>query len=246
MGESKNIRDALSGVKIKNRNDLEVLTKFLEEQGFGYIGYWDMHKKKLQNIASKANTFGVDKKIDLSGDDYEEEERKAKEFYSKFSSDDKIKEFISMFHISSDDEGKSPSLHNDNKELIEWYEFKTKFGLKDIYKSWDRITFYNLDKKFIKIRFGSREYDFKRFYKLVFNEECKNFDAPTEWNDKGSGLWQDLGRIEIKIYKNFYCDIRGEGLSKLKEIYFKDLNDQNSNIIMYNGKMIFTKPNKET
>ena len=45
--------------KITTKAELKQVLKFLEEQGFGYIGEWDLHQKKINDIISKNNTLNI-------------------------------------------------------------------------------------------------------------------------------------------------------------------------------------------
>ena len=74
-------------------------------------------------------------------------------------------------------------------------------------------------------------YEFKNFYKLVFDEECVDFDQ------RKTGFWIKLGKIEIKLFQNGYANIKGD-LKKLKEYYYqyiKSNHHNNTNIIKYNS-----------
>jgi hypothetical protein len=228
--------------KISTTEDLKKVLKFLDEQGFGYISEWDLHQKKIIDVINKSNPLNVkydDKlKSNLIGlKDYDIATQKAKEFFSKFNVDDKILELVSKFYIQSDDECRTPYNRPDHKSIVEWFEFKTKYNLKDAdYGSSKFINYYNLDKNFLKIHFGEYStYDFNKLYELIFNEETKEYSSK-------KGDWQDLGKIQIKFFLKGGANIKGE-LDKYKYYYYQYIKNTNSNnIIKYNNKIeIFNK-----
>ena len=112
---------------IKTRQELEALLKSLSDQGFGYIGDSDPHKRKIEKIINSNNKLNVDVDKDSkfkssmhSLNDYEEAERVAKEYFSKFSPDDKIFEILDKLYLSSDDSGSMPSNNNPSaKDIVE-------------------------------------------------------------------------------------------------------------------------------
>jgi hypothetical protein len=222
---------------IKTRSDLEKILKFLEEQGFGYHSDYDLHNKKIDHIIGKRNTLGIlyDTKFKeelYKYKDYEEADKKAKKYFSGFSADDKIFELISSYYLQSDEVCKVPGIRPDNKEIIEWVNFKIKYGIKNEFGEKDyTVSVYNLDKNFLKINFKKYIWDFKRMYKLIFVEDCKDFD------EKYYGSWQNIGKIEIKFFQNGSANIKGD-TKKLKEYYYKNLKSKKINIIIkYNDKL---------
>jgi len=231
--------------KIKNLADLERVYELLDQQGFGYTGSWKAHEQKVQRIIDKANTLGLDYSSTLKSDnlplkDYSEIEKNITAYFSKFGADDKIKEFLNKFYLQEDARGRTPySSSTDTKEIIEWVTFKTKYGLKDEFGRGNTVDVYYLDKPTIKVRFGDNynRYDFNKFYKLIFNEECIEIDA----NYSG---WQDLGKIEIKLFQNGNLAMKGD-LKKIKEYHYNYLkNTKNSNmVIRYNKKTEIIKNN---
>ena len=228
--------------KIKNEEDLKKVLKFLEDQGFGYqSAYWELHNKKIDNIVSKANTLNIKYDSSLKErlyklKDYDEVSEEAKNFFTKFTPDDKINEFINEFYLSTDETVRTPYSRPDAKDIIAWTDFRNKFNLQNDFGVDNHIEYYNLDKNYLKINFGSyKEWEFKRLYKLIFNEECVEFEA------KKVGLWVDLGKIEIKFFLNGKASIKGD-LKKIKEYYYKYLKNRNGNtIITYNKKIDITK-----
>lgn len=226
---------------IKTKQDLKKVLNFLEEQGFGYQSDWELHNKKIVQIISKNNKLGVkydDKfKNDLEKfDDYEAADQEAKKHFSKFGVDDKVLEFLKEFYLESDDSKRTPYSRPDRKDIIEWNEFMKKYNITD--KDTEKIgtgkfvTFYNLDKNFLKIRFGNyKGWEFKRLYQLIFNQDSNEFD------EKKVGNWQNLGKIEIKFFQKGTASIKGD-LTKLKEYYYNYIKKERSNtLIKYNKKM---------
>jgi len=236
----------LSGLTIKNQADLKQILKFLDQQGFGHVSDWELHQKKINSLISKNNTLGItyDERIkeDLRNlNDYEEIDNRLKKYFSGFNVDDKIFEFIKTFYLSSDDSCSTPWNRPEARDVIAWIKFKERFNLKDEFGASKTIDFYNLDKNYLKIYFGSyKEWEFKQFYKLIFNEDPKNFD------DKKVGAWQNLGKIEIKFFMKGGANIKGD-LTKIKEYYNKYLikNIYHHTIIKYNNKLNIIKDNRE-
>lgn len=231
--------------KIKTKEDLKKLLNYLYDQGFGYFSDWEHHQKKITHIINKNNTLNIkyDKKLDDEMNrltDYDEIENQVKQYFLKFSPDDKIFELFERFNIQSDDSCSLPSNnYPDIKEIIKWNEFKNKYKLKDEYiNTGGFLSFavYNLDKNFLKIRFGDESYHFNTLYKLIFNEE------PSDIN-KVYGEWQNIGKIEIKKFQNGYANIKGD-IKKFKDYYYKYLTQKiyYHTIIIYNKKQeIFKK-----
>lgn len=226
---------------IKTKSDLKDILNFLDKQGFGYISDWELHNKKINHIINKNNTLGVkyDDKLKSNLEkynNYEDADKEAKKYFSKFGVDDKIFELLNEFYLESDESNRTPYINPSRKDIIEWYEFAKKHNLTD--KDTEKIgiskfiTFYNLDKNFIKVRFGSyKSWEFKKLYELVFGEE------PKEFNEKKIGDWQDLGKIQIKFFQKGTIAIKGD-LIKLKEYYYKYLKKERGNtLIKYNKKM---------
>lgn len=228
----------LSGLTIKTKADLDQLLKFLDREGFGYMSSWDFHNKKVNHIISNANKLDVKyenkfKEKLQSLTDYEEMEKLSNEYFSKFSNKDKIFELFNNFYLQEDDLGKVPSMSPDTNDVINWYKFRKKYNLLDDFKSWTNIYVYNFDKSFIKFRFSDySSYEFKRLYKLILGEECGDFDA------KRAGIWQDVGKLEIKLFSNNNANIKGAGLKEFKENYYQYIKNQKnaSYIIIYNKK----------
>lgn len=225
--------------KIKSEKDLQQVLDYLKDQGFYIHNSWDLHRHKVDKIYNDANTLGIDYPSSIKDyyneKNYEELEKKAKEYFSKFGVDDKINEFINKFYIQEDERIHSPSFtYPDKKEIINWIKFKNKYNIKDSdfrYSSYIHV--YNLDKPYLKITFSERNgWEFKRFYKLLFNEECNEF------SDSNYGDWQNLSKIEIKIFKNGSANIKGD-LDKIKEYYYKYLITKK-----YNNMVLIYKKDK--
>ena len=127
-------------------------------------------------------------------------------------------------------------------DIIDWVKFKKKFNLKDEFGASENVYIYDLDRKSLKIYFGDNynKYDFVKFYKIIFNEEVEN---PLE---NKVGVWQNLGKIEVKHFQNGNTEIRGD-ISKFKEYYYKDIKSKvyNHTIIRYNKKTEIIKPKKD-
>lgn len=239
--------------QIKSRKELEDIFKSLSDQGFGFFSDYEAHHKKINRIINEYNTLRVDKEDYkfkekmYSIDDYEEAKKEAINFFSKFKPDDKIFELLNTFHLSNDDSASTPSYNYPNaKEIIKWMTFKNKYKLNDKdFDGDDTVEYFNLDKSFLKIRYSNKDYKFKQLYELIFGEECNDF-LGSEYGDKNYD-WQNLGKIEIKIFKNGYANIKGD-LTKLKEYYYKTINKNRNyvhTIIKYNGKTEIIKKEKE-
>ena len=180
--------------------------------------------------------------------DYDTIKKTAEKFFSKFNPDDKIFELINRILIQADDSVITPSDNYPNSnEIISWVEFKNKYNLKDEFGISKSVEYYNFDKKFIKISFYDYFSEFIELYNLIFGEEIKNFaDSKYTKDAYKYGQWQNVGKIEIKIYQNNTADLRGD-LTKIKEYYYKYLIKKmyNSLIIKYNGKIQIIKANTE-
>lgn len=224
---------------IKTHSDLKKLIKFLDNQGFGYLSEWELHQKKINHIISKNNTLGVKYDDKIKNDlykleDYDEIDKEAKKFFSKFNVDDKIFEYIQKFRVVADDSCSTPWKTPSDNDIIAWSDFKKKYNLKDEFGMSKTINIYNLDKNYLKIYFPQySSYDFKQFYKLILGEECADFDER-----KTAGVWQNLGKIEIKFFKKGGANIKGD-LTKFKEFYLKELTNKiyYHMVIKYNGKV---------
>ena len=236
---------------IKTRKELETILKFLSEQGFGYFSDYEPHRRKIEHIINKNNTLNVDSSKDhkfrkqmMNLSDYDEAEKEAKTHFSKFKPDDKIYELLNNFYLQNDGVGKTPFGSSrffnisDNKEIILWVKFRTKYGLKDDqYRVGENFYVYNFDKNYIK--FNVPEYpdrNFKELYKLIMGEECLDF------NNSLYGTWQDIGKMEIKFFQNGTANIKG-GINKFKEYYINTLkNYHNYNIIIKDKKQTIVPP----
>ena len=232
---------------INNRAELKQLLDFLEEQGFGHMREWEIHDKKVDSLISKANKLNLAypnsfKERFYKLDDYNEITKELEKHFSQFSVDDKIMEYLIKFNLLTDKSIQTPSrLWPDKKEVIEWFKFKKKLGLKDEFSKGNYVNFYNLDKKTLKINFGNEGWYFEDLYKAVFNEECAEFNYRVI-----TGRWENLGKIEIKLYANGNADIKGD-LTKLKEYYYQYITDKPNRhlIIKYNGKLEIIRDTRE-
>lgn len=230
--------------EIKTKEDLFKLLKYLQEQGFGYFSDWEYHYKKVDKIINDANKMSIsyDKKLkeQLSKmSDYDQIKKEVEAYFSKFSSEDKIMELLNDFYLVSDDSVRIPYSRPDAKDVIEWVKFKKKYNLKDDFIPGGYISYYNLDKNYLKINYGEyKNYYFKQLYKYIFNEEA------LDWNDKKAGEWFNIGKIEIKLFVNGKIQIKGD-IDKFKEYYNKQLYKKHymshNDIIKYNNKVTILK-----
>ena len=233
--------------RIKNTEDLKKVLKFLDDEGFGSsTREWELHQKKVNDIIFKSNTLNIKYDNNLNSTlykltDYDEIESQAKQFFSKFNPSDKIFELLNTFYLDEDDKCSTPSSRPDNKDIINWVRFKKLYGLTDEYGVMKRIEYYNLDKNMLKIRFSDEAYEFKKLYKLIFDEECLDFKS-SKYGENKYGEWQNLGQIEIKIFANGYANIKGN-LIELKEYYYKQIIKKLylHTIIKYKGKVEILK-----
>jgi hypothetical protein len=232
----------LSNLKIKSQSDLKQLLKFLEGQGFGYFSDWELHQKKVQNLINKNNTLHITYEKDLPSkftklEDYDTIDEEIKKYFSKFNVSDKIQEFTKTFYLQDDDSCQTPYASPDAKSVIAWVEFKDRYNLKDEFGAGKQLDYYNLDKNFLKIYFPQyKGWEFKSFYKTIFNEDCKEFE------EKEIGKWQNLGKIEIKFFAKGTAAIKGD-LKKIKESYYNYIvkNRYRNLIIKYNSKIEIIK-----
>lgn len=233
--------------EIKNKEDLKKILNFLDEQGFNITGVkypsdYALNEYRINRIIDKANVLNVtipnrDKLFSELSKlvNYSDMVEAANNYFSKFSSKDKIKEFINTFYVQEDDIGKVASRsYTGTKELIEWFNFKTKYNLDDNYNG--NIYVYNLDKNILKIRFDYEDYEFKKFYKLLYNEDCLDY-SHSKYGENKFGVWQNLGKIEIKFLQNGTANIKGD-LTELREYYYQFLIERNygTHMIKYKGK----------
>lgn len=238
----------LSGLKIKNKSDLKQILQFIEDQGFGYIADYELHNKKINGLVSKNNKLNINYNSNIKDkfkniEDYDEIEKEIQKYFSQFSINDKIKEYIKKFHLVADDQGYTPWNTPNDKDVIEWIEFRDKYKLKDEFSgSREEVRYYNLDKNYLKIHFyGQSGWDFKFFYNAILGEECKEFD------EKRVGVYQNIGKIEIKFFAKGGANIKGD-LKKFKELYYNELLKDHyfHMIIKYNDKIkIYKKENKD-
>lgn len=233
---------------IKTKEDLTKLLDYLREQGFGYFSDYEYHNKKVDKIINNANKMNIsyDKKLkdNLSKlSNYDDIEKEVERYFSQFSPDDKIFELLNEFYLNSDVSIRVPYYRPDAKDIIEWYDFRKKFNLKDEFIPGSHISYYNLDKNYLKINFGSyKEYLFRQLYEYIFNEKCP------EWNRNSIGEWINLGKIEIKFFAKGGANIKGD-ISKFKDYYNKFIIKRHykhaTDIIKYNNKVNIIKGVKE-
>jgi len=244
--------------EIKNKDDLKKILKFLDNQGFGITSVqhpddYTLNNYKINKIIDNANILNIkiNNRNNLFSElsklnNYSDMVTTANNYFSKFNSKDKIKEFIDIFYIQEDEYCKVPShTYPGKKEIIEWFNFKTKYDLNDDYN--DNVYYYNLDKNFLKIKFGDNKYEFEKFYKLLYNEESSEFEH-SKYGKNIYGTWINLGKIEIKFFQTGNVNIKGD-LASLREYYYEYLTSKNNNytnyIIKYNGKIEIIKAKKE-
>jgi len=231
--------------QIKSESDLNKVFDAIYDQGFGYISRRDdYHQNKIQKIVQKYNTLKLDipdnfyrNLYDIKN--YSEVEKEVMNHFSKFNPDDKINEFIkNIFSLKYDDRGKPPENNCESiNTVIDWFKFKNKYNLIDkdfkFNKNYLNVDVYNLDKNSIKINFKDDYDNFESFYELIFNEKCIEIKHRT-------GDWQNIGKIEIKLFLNNTASIRGD-LTKIKDYYYKDLMKNfyfnNAYIIYYKNKI---------
>ena len=194
---------------IKTRKELEDIFNSLSDQGFGYFSEYEAHQKKINKIINDSNTLDLNSKEDYKFkekmqrfNNYEEAKEEAINFFSKFKPDDRISELLNTFYLSDDDKVHTPSYsYPGSKEIIAWVAFKSKYNLKDEFGGGNYVEYFNLDKSFLKIHYGDEDYKFKQLYKLILGEDCNDFYG-SKYGTKSYGIWQELGKIEIKIYQN--------------------------------------------
>lgn len=228
---------------IKTREDLSSLIDYLSTHGFGYISEYELHNRKINNIINNANKMNIDYdnrfKSKLIGfNDYDEAEKEANIFFSKYTINDKIFEFLRRFSIHSDESARVPYNSPSNSDVIEWYEFKSKHKLKDEYPTGSLVSYYNLDKNYLKIYYNSdKYYEFNELYKYIFNEKPENeLEYRTE-----TGVWINMGKIEFKSFSKGGANIKGN-IQIFKEYYMKKLtNESYNNIIKYNNQVTLIK-----
>lgn len=244
--ENKNTIDFRN---IKNQDELDVIFKSLSDQGFGYMSTYKIHNDKIKHIINKANKYDIESNKHSRETselyklkNYNDIESQAEKIFSKWSPDDKINEYLNMFGVISTIEVQYPSSNPSDKELIRWFKFKLKFKLKDSdFSSWERVYYYDLDKKTIKITFGDNKWDFRRMYTLLYKKECPEF------SNKPIGVWVDLDNIQIKFYVNGNAELSGD-VESYKKYQYEYLKNQTyaTNIIKYNNKMeIFFNKNRD-
>lgn len=234
----------LSGQTVNSEAELKYILDFLEKQGFGYFREWDHHQKKIEKIIRESNTLNVKYNSDFDREmmrlnDYIIVKQKSIEFFSKFNPIDKINELMTKFYIIEDDSCRPPSYsYPSNNDVIKWVQFRLKYNLKDEFEPSDYVKYYNLDKKILKIHYGEHN-EFTQLYRLLYNEECKDFPNKT-------GDWFDIGKLEIKFFANGNANIKGD-LKPFTDYYYKYLLSKkyNHNIIVYNKKIEIYKTKRE-
>jgi len=235
-------------MEIKTKQELDQIVDYLKKQK--YVPYQDhdrtiyldsdyMHKAKIINMIDKANTLELSdikiKKDDFvraltRETDYTEIGKKIDNYFSAYNPNDKIYELINKFWLKATDSGTPPSFTNPRKnDIIAWCKFKAKWNLNDsIIVNGNPIKIYNLDSKSIRLYYSEDNLGgIKKLYKLIYNEESLDFD-------KTYGVFLNMGQIEIKIYQNGTAELRGN-LTKLKDVYYKNIKDKTYAIIIYKG-----------
>ncbi len=224
---------------IRTKEQLSMILNGLSAQGFGSIASdWQAHDYKVYRLISENNVFGVSEqnfkseliKLVQNMTNYSEIERIIKNYFKKFKPDDKIKELISKFYLKSDMSVRQPSRSRPEKsDIKDWIKLKKKYKIKGEPKFNWTVDVYNLDKSFIKVNFFGYNWEnqtkFSELYEFMFGEK------PDEWSSKLTGSWQNLGKIEVKIFQNSSMNIKGE-VKKLKKYLYEQLGD--NCIIIYN------------
>jgi len=233
--------------EIKNKEDLKKVLTFLDEQGFNvrnvqYPSDYNLHDKKIDSIINNANKLHLDidnsnkRKLidDLSKiENYSDMVKTADRYFSKFSNKDKITEVLNLFYILYDDRARVPTHNSPNvKDIVEWFNFKTKYNITDNYT--DAVEYFNLDKNYLKIHFNdSKSWEFDKVYNIIYGEKNKDY------NKAHTGVWQDLGKFEIKFFLKGGANIKGD-ITVFKDYYYTYLTNKRNyyttNIIKYNGK----------
>jgi hypothetical protein len=233
---------------IKNKQELKELVDSLEQQKFTpYYEHYEkrvridadyMHTAKVKDMIIKGNIHGIEKygeyelnKILEKETDYAVIQKKIKEFFSKFNPENKIKELVGSFTFLSVDIGNPPSNWSPSKkDIIEWYQFKKKWNLKDDKIQREKVIIYNFDDKKIRINSYGHVDSFLKLYEYVYGK--KPLDI--RWNSYG--IPQNIGDIEIKIFQNDNIEIRGD-IDKLKKLFYNKIEDSGEQmVIFYNGK----------
>jgi len=225
--------------KIESRKELDELFKQINKQGFGYFSSYNAHKNKIDNIIFNANVMNIDdyniREMIDDDDTYTNISKMVKKYFSKFSNIDKIKEYLNKFYLIVDSSSIFPSDLTSKKVILDWIKFKKKYKIpKDPINPSYRVTFYNFDKIYIKINDYSYSWrDFVHLYKLLFNDEPKENIG----NSPETGIWYDLGEIEIKYFQNGTMNIKGN-INKLKELYYEKIKSYSNmtTIIKINNK----------
>jgi len=206
---------------IKSEDDLKKVLSYLDGQGFSNnISYCKLHDRKIDNIINKSNklSISVDNKFEESlkkVKNYDEARKLADEHFNKFNPDDKIFELLNHFYLSQTASCRTPSNRPGNKDISEWVKFKEKFSLKDEFGKMDTITVYDLTQKQIKVNYKQYgDYDFKNLYRLVYKKEAEMFDSDR------TGIWYNLGEIEIKFFMNGSVAMKGN-IKPLKKYYYE-------------------------
>jgi len=226
---------------IKTRAQLDMILNGLYAQDFGHYSDWKAHEKKVESIIRQNNTLNIKEDTfmgKLKGDvekldTYSEIERISKNFFKKFKPDDKIKELLNSFYLKSESSVRPPSSSSPGrKEIVDWVKFKRKYGIAGEPNFGWSVDVYDLDKNFIKVNISSNyEWEnktkFSELYKLLYGEE------PNEWSAKQGG-WQDLGKIEIKIFQNGTMNIKGD-IKELKKRLYNSITRYNC-VVFYNKK----------
>lgn len=233
---------------IKTREQLNMVLKGLDDQGFlSYASDWKAHDRKIETIIRKNNTLGIDEKK-FKGEltekvekltNYSEIEKIVSSYFTKFKPDDKINELLDNFYLSPDVVVRQPSTsYPDRNEIIAWVKFKRKYGIKgEPNFNWN-VSLYNLDKNFVKVNISSdywvTEGRFTELYELIYGE------VPKGWSAKNKGDWQDLGKIEVKLFQNGTMNIKGD-IKDLKKRLYDNISRYDTIIIYNKKKEIFEK-----
>lgn len=225
--------------KINNKKQLGQIFDDLNEQGFGYFNTWEAHESKVNSIINKNNElnigydkYEVDKLIGNIGN-YDEIDKITKKHFSKFKPDDKIKELLNIFYLKADATVRPPS-HRwpDKKEIFEWVKFKKRWNInRELNVNWN-FSAYNLDKNIIKINNPNRDsyssWNFTKLYELLYGKKPEK-----ELSNMNYGDWQDLGEIQVKVFKNGTMNIKGN-IKEFKKYLYNNIS--RDCLIIYNNK----------
>ena len=255
---------------IKNKSELEKVLSFFQEQGFSTGSATSWHDSKIRYIIESENVNKLNIKFDHQNDfiksddawlttndkeqvlrklywvnDYDEVQKIAKHFFSKFTVNDKIDELLKHFSLEEDDTCTIPPVNSEPSysDVDGWYKFRIKYGVDDSGDFYFRnnhrneVKVFNFDKKSIKIS-GIKKYEglheFRKLYELLYGGTPLNFDIDNK------GVWQDLGEIQLKSYKNGTTELSGN-IKKFKDYFYNKIKKTlyTFTVVFHDGKKEF-------